>query len=155
MSKLKEKVIIVTGGSGLIGKEILKNLRSKEALVLNSDIYESGLENITEIKCDIANDISLKESVDHVFEQFGRIDVLVNNAYPRTKDWSFAFEDVKPESLRKNIDWQLNSLFILSQIVLEIMKKQGSGSVVNVSSTYGVVGNDFTVYKGTQMRTAL
>ena len=61
-------------------------------------------------------------------------------------------EDVKPESLRKNIDWQLNSHIILSQIVMEIMKKHGSGSVVNIASTYGVVGNDFTVYEGTQMK---
>ncbi len=151
MSILNGNVIIVTGGSGLIGKEILKDLRRKEALVINFDIHASGVDNITEIECDITNDISLTESVNHVTEKLGRIDGLVNNAYPRTKDWGSAFEDIKPESLRNNMDWQLNSHFILSQVVLEIMKKQGSGSVVNIASTYGVVGNDFTVYEGTQM----
>ena len=120
-------------------------------MVINFDIHESGIDQITEIECEITNDLSLKKSVNRLQDKYGKIDGLVNNAYPRTKDWGYAFEDIKPESLRKNIDWQLNSHFILSQIVLEIMKKQGSGSVVNIASTYGVVGNDFTVYEGTQM----
>lgn len=151
MGILDKKYIIVTGGSGLIGKEILKDLKRKGAIVINFDISDSGIEEVIEIKCDITKDISLKESVDDVIKRYGRIDGLVNNAYPRTQDWGFAFEDVRPESLRKNVDWQLNSIFILSQMVLEVMKKQGSGSVVNIASAYGVVGNDFTVYEGTKM----
>jgi NAD(P)-dependent dehydrogenase (short-subunit alcohol dehydrogenase family) len=151
MGILDKKYIIVTGGSGLIGKEILKDLLRKGAMVINFDISDSGIEDVIEIICDITKDISLKESVDDVIKRYGKIDGLVNNAYPRTQDWGFAFEDIRPESLRKNVDWQFNSHFILSQIVLEIMKKQSSGSVVNIASAYGVVGNDFTVYEGTKM----
>ena len=55
------------------------------------------------------------------------------------------------ESFSKNIEIQLSHVFKISKPVLEIMKKQKSGSVVNIASIYGMVGNDFTVYKGTNI----
>mgnify|MGYP000570870335 FL=1 len=51
----------------------------------------------------------------------------------------------------KNVDLQLNSTFLCCQLVLEIMKKQKSGSIVNMASIYGVVGPDFSIYNGTTM----
>ena len=78
---------------------------------------------------------------------YGRIDGLVNLAYPRTKDWGLKFEDISLESWRTNVDMQLNSVFYICQQVLEIMKNQHSGSIVNIGSIYGVVGNDFTIYE--------
>src|SRR3546814_9462328 len=83
-----------------------------------------------------------------VVQHYGRIDGLVNNAYPRTEDWSAKFEDIPYDSWRKNVDMQLNAVFFLSQSVLRIMKSQQSGSIVNIGSIYGVVGNDFTLYEG-------
>jgi len=73
---------------------------------------------------------------------------LINNAYPRTKDWGDKFEDISLSSWRKNVDMQMNSVFLICQLTLQIMKKQKSGSIVNISSIYGVVGNDFTIYEG-------
>ena len=49
---------------------------------------------------------------------------------------------------RQNVDWQLNSCFYICQKVLEVMKNQKMGSIVNFGSIYGVVGNDFTIYEG-------
>ncbi len=147
---LENKVIIITGGNGLIGKEIVKNVSAKVGIAVNADITLAG-NSENEIKCDITDDESINKAVKTVLEKFGRIDGLVNNAYPRTKDWGTPFEDVKPESLRKNVDYQLNSYFIFCQNVLPVMRKQKSGSIVNIASTYGVVGNDFTIYEGTNM----
>ena len=146
--KLKDKVIIVTGGSGLIGREIIKYLRSEEAIAINIEIntetdIEKGIVN-----CDITSEISIESCIDIVMKKYGRIDGLVNNAYPRTADWGNKFEDVSLESWRKNVDMQMNSVFFFCQKVLEIMTKQQSGSIVNIGSIYGVVGNDFTVYEG-------
>jgi len=73
---------------------------------------------------------------------------LVNNAYPRTSDWGVKFEDIPLESWQDNVDMQMNSVFSICQKVLVHMKKQQSGSIVNISSIYGVVGNDFTIYEG-------
>jgi len=146
--QLNYKIIIVTGGSGLIGREIVKYLLSKGAIAINAEIsvdtdIEKGL-----VHCDITSETSIESCVGLVMKRYGRIDGLVNNAYPRTADWGNKFEEVTLESWRKNVDMQMNSTFFFCQKVLEIMKKQLSGSIVNIASIYGVVGNDFTIYEG-------
>jgi len=151
MKNLQNKIIIVTGGSGLIGKAIVEDIRKKGGIAINADIeVETNLEEGT-LNCDITDDDSIQEALDTVVNHFGRLDGLVNNAYPRTKDWGVKFEDIPAESLRENVDMQLNSTFIFCQKAVEVMKKQKSGSIVNIGSTYGAVGPDFTVYDGTEM----
>lgn len=145
---LKDKVIIVTGGSGLIGRECVKDACMKGAIVINADIMEeTDLDNGT-YKLDMSSDESILNLVDSVYKKYGRIDGVANVAYPRTKDWGAFFENIELDSWRKNVDMQLNSCFLLCQKVLEIMKEQGYGSIVNFGSIYGVVGNDFTIYEG-------
>lgn len=151
---LKDKIIIVTGGSGLIGREIVNELMQEGAKVINADIsVETNLEHGL-YKVDITNDKSVKKCVKDISQHFGRIDGLVNNAYPRTKDWGAKFEDVTPESWSKNVEYQMNSQFVFCQEVLKVMDRQQMGSIVNMASIYGVVGNDFTVYEGTSMTSA-
>lgn len=145
---LNDKIVIVTGGSGLLGKEIASNIVSYKGLAINADInVETNFENQT-VHMDITNDTSIQEGMALVQKQYGRIDGLVNNAYPRTKDWGDKFEDIQPSSWRMNIDMQLNSYFVCCQQALEIMaKQQNGGTIVNIASIYGVVGNDFTLYE--------
>lgn len=144
---LKDKIIIVTGGSGLIGQELVADINRKGGKAINADIgIETNLQSGT-IQMDITSDHSIQSGINLIVEEFGRIDGLVNNAYPRTKDWGTRFEDIDPESWRANIDMQLNSYFICSQKVLKIMATQNNGSIVNIASIYGVVGNDFTLYE--------
>ena len=146
---MEGKVIIVTGGNGLLGTEICNHLTTKGAIVINADI--DAVDSDFDIKCDITDDESIEKTVKIVLNKFGRIDGLVNNAYPRSKEWGVHFEDVKPENLRMNVDYQLNSYFIFCQNVLPVMRKQNSGSIVNMASIYGVVGNDFTIYNNTNI----
>ncbi len=144
---LKDKIIIVTGGSGLIGKELVADINGKGGKAINADIgVETNLQLGT-IRMDITSDQSIQTGINLIVEEFGRIDGLVNNAYPRTKDWGTKFEDIDPESWRANIDMQLNSYFVCCQKVLQIMAAQNSGSIVNIASIYGLVGNDFTLYE--------
>lgn len=145
---LKGKVIIVTGGSGLIGSHIMADLVKRGAIAINAEIaVNTDLDN-GRIFCDITSEQSVQNTINTILERYGRIDGLVNNAYPRTKDWGNKFEDIKYESWQKNVDMQLNSVFLFCQKVLETMVRQGSGAIVNVASIYGVVGNDFTIYEG-------
>ncbi|WP_346693301.1 SDR family oxidoreductase [Coprobacter fastidiosus] len=146
--KLQNKIIIVTGGSGLIGKEIIKYLNNEKAIAINAEISVETSFSKREVQCDITSPESIDKVISWVLEHFGRIDGLVNNAYPRTKDWGVKFEDVPLESWKKNVDMQLNSVFLFCQKVLAVMKKQGAGAIVNIGSIYGVVGNDFTIYEG-------
>lgn len=151
MNKLVGKIIVVTGGSGLIGKAIIAHLISEGAVAINAEIdVTDDLENRV-INCDVTQSESVQTAINKILKRYERIDGWVNNAYPRTSDWGLPFEEVPAESWKKNVDLQLNSIFICSQLILKIMQDQRSGSIVNLSSIYGVVAPDFGVYQGTGM----
>jgi NAD(P)-dependent dehydrogenase (short-subunit alcohol dehydrogenase family) len=150
MFSIKDKVIVVTGGNGLLGKEMVSIFRENGAIAISVDIYfEKQSED--EYLVDITNEESVKSVIKLIIEKYNKIDGWVNNAYPRTKDWGNKFEDILVESWRKNVDMHLNGYFICCQIILEQMKVQGFGSVINMSSIYGLIGPDFTIYNDTNM----
>jgi NAD(P)-dependent dehydrogenase (short-subunit alcohol dehydrogenase family) len=151
MTSLQNKIIIVTGGSGLLGKSFIEYFNDQGAIAINLDLNISTNLNKGEIHCDITNKDSLLYAINLIITKFHRIDGWVNNAYPRTEDWGNSFENINYISWMKNVDLQLNSTFLCCQLVLEIMKKQKSGSIVNMASIYGVVGPDFSIYNGTTM----
>jgi NAD(P)-dependent dehydrogenase (short-subunit alcohol dehydrogenase family) len=151
MNKLEDKIIIVTGGNGLLGREIIKQVVKEGAICINVDINHDTTSNLSSINCDITDSESIRRCIKKVFEYHGRIDGLVNNAYPRTKDWGAKFESIPLTSWQRNIDWQLNSYFYFCQVVAEQMIKHKSGSIINMASIYGVVGPDFSIYEETNM----
>jgi len=150
MFSIEGKVIIVTGGNGLLGKQIVKSFREQGANVVAVDIFFETQRD-DDFIIDITNENSVKEGVNAILKKYGRIDGWVNNAYPRTSDWGKKLEDIPFDSWRKNVDMHLNGYFLCCQVVLEQMKIQQFGSLVNMSSIYGLVGPDFTVYNGTDM----
>ena len=145
---LKDKVIIVTGGSGLIGQCIINDLKKKGAIAINAEISVDTDLSQGNVHCDITSEESVNDLINIVIERYLKIDGLVNNAYPRTKDWGTKLEEIPLLSWKKNVDMQLNSVFLLCQKALSQMVKQQYGSIVNIGSIYGVVGNDFTIYEG-------
>ena len=150
---LERKVILVTGGSGLIGKEIVKNIIGSNGVAINLDIECVDDIELGSIFFDVTDENSIIEGIEKIISVYGRIDGLVNNAYPRTKDWGENNpEKVSNKAFIKNVEMQLSSIFSVSKPVLEIMKSQKSGSVVNIASIYGMVGNDFTLYHGTDLK---
>jgi NAD(P)-dependent dehydrogenase (short-subunit alcohol dehydrogenase family) len=150
-NRLKDKIIIVTGGNGLIGKSIITKLKSEGAFCINFDISHETNIDLSCVYCDITDDQCVDLSLEIVLNKYKRIDGLVNNAYPRTRDWGTKFEQISLDSWKKNIDWQLNSYFYISQKVAIQMSEQNEGSIVNMSSIYGLVGPDFSLYEGTNM----
>ena len=150
-NRLEKKIIIITGGNGLLGSAIIEKLLEDGAFVINLDINHKTNESLSNIECDITNQESVDNSLNLIINKYEKIDGLVNNAYPRTQDWGNKFEDIKLDSWKKNIDWQLNSYFYMSQQVAMQMAKQKSGSIINIASIYGLIGPDFTVYDGTNM----
>lgn len=153
----KGKVVLVTGGSGLMGRIIAKALNDFGSTVYIADVDRKGVDEIidgTEIRF-IALDITAEESVngcmEDVLQENGRIDVLINSTYPRTDDWGLHFESIPFDSWKKNVDDHLGGYFLVCQKVAEQMKRQGGGSIINIASIYGVVAPDFSIYEGTDM----
>ena len=153
-NNLTDKVIIVTGGSGLLGASIIEDIERKNGMAINFDIADKNGSKQFE-KVDTTDPQALRSSFKSIVDKHGKIDGLVNNAYPRTKDWGIAFEaDTDLSSWKENIDLQLNSYVSSCQEVLPYMKANNGGSIINMASIYGVVGNDMTIYEGTTINTA-
>jgi NAD(P)-dependent dehydrogenase (short-subunit alcohol dehydrogenase family) len=150
-SQLKDKVIVVTGASGLLGNEICKFINQQLAIVIYADIsLNTNLDN-NEIKLDITDKASIENLINLVLNKYKRIDGWVNNAYPRTKDWGLDIENVPYESWCLNLNSHLGGYFLCAQAILKTMKLQQFGSVVNMSSIYGLLGPDFTLYENTDI----
>lgn len=151
MKDLEGKVIIVTGANGLIGREISGELTRRKAKVVNADIvFDTKVDEdgCASFNLDLSSNESIDSLIDFVMTNYGRIDGLINAAYPRTKDWGkYKFEDTPFEHWKNNIELQLNPVFYIDQQVVKIMSRQRSGSIVNFGSIYGIVGNDFTIYE--------
>ncbi|MHC9543651.1 MAG: oxidoreductase [Vulcanimicrobiota bacterium] len=151
------KVALITGGCGLIGRELVSALREFGALVYVADVveYKSGTmandEDIHYLYLDITSEASIREAFGILIERTKKIDILINSAYPRTKDWGAKFENVAFESWKKNIDWHLGGYFLCCQLAAKQMRKQKNGVIINIASIYGVTAPDFTIYEGTQM----
>lgn len=145
--KLEGKIILITGSGGLIGREVVRYCRESGATVIGVDYAVNRWGESPDITADVTDPAAITALVDDVYACYGRIDGLVNAAYPRTKDWGTRFEDIPYASWQQNVEMQLNAVFLMCQKVLAVMKEQGSGSIVNFGSIYGVVGNDFTIYE--------
>jgi NAD(P)-dependent dehydrogenase (short-subunit alcohol dehydrogenase family) len=151
MINLKNKIIVVVGGSGMLGKEFVKQLKESEGIVINADINEESDLNLFTFKCDITDEKSIAHLISNVLQKFGRIDGWINTAYPRTDDWGAKIDNISFDSWRKNVDMHLNGYFISSKLAIDAMLLNKNGSLINVASIYGVVGPDFSVYEGTEM----
>ena len=143
------KVIIVTGASRGIGKEIATiltkkemqviacyNNSEKEALELQEKLREKDI-NIDIIKGDVSKREDCKKIVEYVIEKYGRIDVLVNNAGTSTYN---LFTDITDEEWNKTINVNLNSVFYMTQETVKYMIKEQNGCIINISSIWGIVG---------------
>jgi len=100
-------------------------------------------------------DITSKESIDefiiNVTNEFGVINGIVNNAYPRNKNYGRKFEEVEFSDFCENVNLHLGGYFLTCQCFAEYFKKSGGGCIVNVSSIYGVVAPRFNIYSNTTM----
>jgi len=142
-----KKVIIITGSEGTIGKSLSNFLNSKNFDVLNIDIKEIEKQNY--FKCDINNEEEVKKTITKINKKYKKIDALVNAASynpKQTKIKSFKISDYSLAKWRKNTEVDIIGTFTVSKHVLKIFEKQKYGTVINISSNYGLVGPDQDIY---------
>ncbi len=162
MFRLDNQVAVITGGAGLLGRAIASTLAMSGAnvFIADSDLAKAkeaakelneASNKVTAISLNIANLNSIKRVIKAISHKAGRIDIWINNAYPRTKDWDVPFEKIPARSWKKNIDAHLNGYCFCCQAAAEYMKSQGGGSIINMASIYGIQGPDFSIYENTKM----
>ena len=165
---LEGKVAVVTGALGLLGREHCRALADAGARVVLTDIDGAACARVAKefgngalgLGADITSEASVKSVRDQVLAAAGRIDVLVNNAAINDKfeDPAKAAEQSRFEAypvalFRQSLEVNVTGTFLCAQVLGTEMARAGQGSIINVSSTYGLVAPDQSLYRkpdGTQ-----
>jgi NAD(P)-dependent dehydrogenase (short-subunit alcohol dehydrogenase family) len=146
MGKLDDRVAAVTGGASGIGKAIVELFVKEGAKVVVSDIQdelgkklvESLGDNATYVHADVTSENDVKGMVDHAVKTYGRLDCIVNNA--GMGGVKGEIESVPVEGFDQTIAILLRGVFLGMKHAAPIMKKQGGGTMINISSVAGLRG---------------
>lgn len=146
---VKEKVIVITGATGVICSELAKELanlgaklvlinrRAESGQALQAEIRENGGEAIA-LAADVLDKASLLVAREETLRQYGRVDVLINgaggNKPEATTSKTQSFFDLKPEAFKNVLDLNITGAFLTTQVFGEVLVKQGRGSILNVAS---------------------
>ncbi len=158
---LKSKVAVVTGALGLLGKQHCHALAEAGASVVVTDIDEqkcsefaATLPDAIGVGTDITSYDSLVHLRDVILSKYGRIDVLINNAAindmfenPEQAGELSKFENYPLAAWKKSLDVNITGTFLTSQVLGTVMAGAGTGSIINIASTYGIVGPDQSLYQ--------
>jgi len=157
---LTGKIAIITGASGLLGKQFVNTLLDANASVVAVDLDRSNeidklvnKDNFLFFKTDITKDNQVSKLVKNVLKRFSGIDILINSAAidPKFDNDNFSennsFENFSMEYWKKSIDVNLTGAFLCSQYVGREMVKEKKGNIINIASTYGMVGPNQSIYK--------
>jgi len=145
---LTGRVAIITGGSIGLGRQMAEGLAEMGAnLVLCArkkercqqaaeDLQKLGVKTVA-LACDVKNPADIHQVVDATMAQFGRIDILINNA---GTSWGAPVEEMRLEHWNKVIETNLTGTFLFSQTVGKIMISQRRGKIINIASVAGIRG---------------
>ncbi|MBS1647800.1 MAG: SDR family oxidoreductase [Bacteroidetes bacterium] len=156
MFHLQKKIIVVTGACGLLGKTFVQAILKQQATVIAADINASLLQALKKeipsahleiLELDITSKTSIQTAIEILHEKYGKIDALVNNAYPRNKNYGALLEEVSYSDFCENTNLHLGGYFLCMQQFALYFKKQGYGNVISMSSVYGVIPPRFEVYE--------
>lgn len=160
---LSGKVIVISGACGLIGRAFCEAVAQFGGHVVAADIKQANpvefatkLGQRNKVKClgfevEVENKQSVMELKERVLAEFGRIDGLVTGHQNKSHLIFEPFEQVSEENWDKVVEVNLKGTFLLCQVIGSYMAEKGSGSIVNIPSTYSVVAPNQNLYKGTKM----
>lgn len=162
---LSGKTALITGSSGILGRHFSAGLAESGAAVALFDIdAETVRIQANEISsrygvmvngyvCDVSDPASVLDAVASVVADFGRIDVLHNNAAGKSDDLNAflaPFEEYSYDQWRKIMAVNIDGMFLMAQAVGKQMVQQGGGSIIQTTSIYGLLGPDQRIYEGSE-----
>jgi len=136
---LKDKIVLVTGGSQGIGLDTAVKLKSKGAVVLINARDKSRLDaaaqehGLVTIQGDVSKETDVKQIYSFVMEQYGKLDALINNAGYGYFDF---LEDIDVEKFEQLFATNVTGAMMMAREAAKIFKKQNSGNIVNISSIF-------------------
>ena len=164
---LSGRTVLITGGAGHIGRAMAESVAECGASVAVVDMEQASCEAAASelagkyaVDCagfsvDLAEEAAVRALPEKVAEKLGRLDVLINCAAfvgtTNLEGWVVPFEDQSADTWRKAMEVNLTAVFSLTQAATPLLKTSGHGSIINVSSIYGVYAPDLRLYEGTGM----
>lgn len=162
-----DKVVVITGGAGLLGQKHAEAVIEGKGIPILLDVSKDALDNAKEnlrsdypeaeictYQVDITNRDALKQVCDRLIEQYGHIDVLINNAANNPKVekkgenfGNIRFDNFPLQTWNDDILVGLTGAFLCAQVFGSVMEKQGSGVVLNISSDLGIIAPDQRIYR--------
>jgi NAD(P)-dependent dehydrogenase (short-subunit alcohol dehydrogenase family) len=148
MDRLKGKVAIVTGGASGMGETTASLFAKEGARVVVADINEAGGKKVAEeikreggkalfVKLDVTSESDWSEAIKKTLAEFGKLDVLVNNAGVL---FAKPIEETSLEEWRQLMNVNVDGVFLGTKYAAGAMKQSGGGSIINISSFAGIVG---------------
>ena len=153
---LTKKVVFINGACGLIGSQFVKACLAVNAKVIAADINQLHLDTLSQscssddlltLCIDLCSVEQVQSGLEASIEKFGELTALVNAAYPRNKHYGREFFDVEFDDFCENLNLNIGTTFLSSQIFSRYFKAQGRGSIVNIGSIYGMMAPDFDIYQ--------
>lgn len=164
---LRGRVAAITGGAGHLGRVMGEALAELGAAIALVDIahdecegaaarigVEHGVRTST-IVLDLTDEAALRRVPSTVLNQLGGLDILINNAAlvgtSQLKGWAVPLAQQRSEAWRLALEVNLTAPFLLAQACAEALSASGHGAIINIGSTYGIVGPQPSLYQGTEM----
>lgn len=158
---LKDKVILVVGAGGLLGREIVHAVVREGGQVVAADVDadllkpladELGQDSVLPVRMDITDKSSIELVFEIAEETWGKVTGAVNTAYPRNKNYGRKALEVTYEDFCENVSLHLGGYFLfMQQCAVYSQKRNIEFSLVNMSSIYGSIAPKFEIYNKTDM----
>lgn len=167
LANLSGRFGLITGAAGHLGSAMADALLQSGCSVILLDRNQDQLGSVCDslsklnegkvhmVACDLESETDRIAMASHVNAEFGKLDILINNAGfvgdNTLQGWVTPFAEQSIETWRRALEVNLTAPFHLAQLFAPMLKQSGKGTIVNISSIYGMLGPDMSLYEGTAM----
>ncbi|MGB5078419.1 MAG: SDR family oxidoreductase [Sphingorhabdus sp.] len=167
LGDLSGRIALITGGAGHLGRAMAEAMMQSGCIVILADRSQDQLDDACAsfsrlnrkrahcVTCDLESEAARIILASRINEEYGRLDILINNAGfvgdNALQGWVTPFAEQSIETWRRALEVNLTAPFHLAQLFASLLQQSGNGTIINISSIYGILGPDMSLYDGTTM----